>query len=65
MFFKKICKKVAITLTVFELLLSECRLALSTAQRSTGNERVKFSVKNQKKYSDFAEIAWKVIDLQA
>ena len=36
------------TLTVFEILLSEGRSVLSPAQRGTGNERAKVSLKNQK-----------------
>ena len=37
--------------------MSEGKSVLSPAQRSTGSGRVKVSVKNQKKYSEFVEIA--------
>ena len=40
--------KAIFTLTVFEILLSEGRSVLSPAERGTGSERVKVSVKNQK-----------------
>ena len=36
------------TLTVFEILQFEVRSVLSPAQQSTGSERVKLPVKNQK-----------------
>ena len=46
-FFKRLLVKAMFTLTVFELLLSENRSVLSPAQRGTGSERVKVSVKNK------------------
>ena len=52
-----------LTITVFEILLFG-RLVLLSEQRRTGSERVKFSVKNQKKYSAFVGITWKMIDSQ-
>ena len=51
--------------TVLEILLSYGRSVLAPAQWGTGNGGVKVSLKNQKKYSEFVEIAWKVIELQA
>lgn len=44
--------------------MSECRFALSLAQRDTGNEMVQVSMKN-KIISESAEIGWKVIKLQS
>ena len=40
--------KAVFTVTVFEILLFEGRSVLSPAQRGTGSEKVKVSVKNQK-----------------
>ena len=54
--------KTMFTLTVFEILLFKSRLVFSPAQQGTGSERVKVSVKNQKKYSYFVKITWKVIE---
>lgn len=45
---KTFFKKTMFTITVFEILLFEGRLVLLPAQRSTGTERVKIQVKNQK-----------------
>ena len=45
---KKLPVKAIFTLTVFEILLFEGRSVLRPAQRVTGSERVKISVKNQK-----------------
>ena len=39
--------KVLLTLAVFGILQLECRLVVSPVQRSTGNERDKFPVKDQ------------------
>ena len=43
-------KKKMFTLTVFEILLFKDRSLLSHAQPAPRSERVKVSVKNQKKY---------------
>ena len=53
------------TIAVFEVLRCEGRSVSLPSQQGTGSERVKVSVKNQKEYWDFVEIAWKVIDWQA
>ena len=45
---KNVVVKSVFTLTVFEIWLLESRLVLSSAQRGTGKERVKFSVKVKK-----------------
>ena len=45
-FFKKLVKAM-FAFTVFEFLLFENRSVLSLAQRGTGSERVKVSVKNK------------------
>ena len=50
--------------TVFEIFVFEIRSVLWAAQRGTGSETVKFSVKNKKK-SIVVDIARNVIDLQA
>ena len=57
--------KAIIIFTVFEILLSEVRSVLWPAQQGTVSERVKVSVKNQKKYWESDEIAWKMIELEA
>ena len=44
------------TVTVFEILLFDCRSVLRPAQRVQGSEKIKFSVKNQKKCSAFVGI---------
>ena len=46
---KQAAIKAMFTSTVFEILMSEGRLVLSPTQWGTVNERVKISVKNQKK----------------
>ena len=46
---KKVHVKAMFSFSVFEILLFQCRLLLSTALRGTRSERVKFSVQNQKK----------------
>ena len=43
-------------LTVFEILLSEGKSVLSTAQWGTGSEGVKVSVKNQKNIPNLLEM---------
>ena len=43
-------------LTVFEILLFEGKSVLSPAQRETGSEGVKASVKNEKNIWDFLEM---------
>ena len=63
-FFKKFPLRAMFTLTVFEILLSKRWSVLSPAQWDTGRKRVKVSVKNKTTCSEFAEIAWKMIDLQ-
>ena len=63
--FKIVLVKVMFTLTVSENLLFEERSVLSPAERSTGSERVKVSVKNQHKYSEIVKITWEVAGLQA
>ena len=51
-------------LIVLEILLFEARLVLGLAERITGSERVKISVKNQENCSAFIRIVSKVNFLQ-
>ena len=53
--FKTVIVKATFIVTVFEILLFEARSVLPPSQWDTGSERVKVSVKKQKKYSDFVE----------
>ena len=51
--------------TVFEILLFEGRSVFAPAQWGAESERIKFSLKKQKKCSAFVEIACEMIDSQA
>ena len=49
-FLRKVLVKTVFSFIIFEILLLESRTVLSPTQRSTGSERVKVSVKNQKNF---------------